>query len=59
MPPAVLGASLSDLVQVAGYDFFGGYFGGVVAFAVLIVSAASALVRTRPSLTVANSKSTT
>ena len=59
VPPDVLGAGLSGLVRAAGYSFFGGYLGGLVAFAVLIVSAASALVRARPSPTVANSKSIT
>lgn len=59
VPPDALGAGLPGIVQAAGYGFFGGYLGGLVAFVVLIVSAASALVRTRPSPTVANSKSIT
>jgi hypothetical protein len=59
VPPNFLGADLSGLVQAAGYGFFGGHVGGLVAFAVLILSAASALAQVRPDPTVANTRSTT
>lgn len=59
VPPDVLGADLSALVLTAGYGFFGGYVGGLVAFAVLILSAASAFVRVRSNPTAAITECTT